>query len=526
MFKTLRVIAFCVGAALSLVPSTSAWAGATLNFSWPVNVGWLNPHLYSPNQMFAQNMVYEPLVRYRADGTLEPCLAQTWQASEDGKTYTFKLRKGVTFSNGEVFDAAAAKANFDAILANRSRHAWLELANQIVSVEAVDSDTLKLTLKDSYYPLLQELALPRPFRFMAPSMFKDGGTKDGIVAPVGTGPWKLQETRLGERDVFVRNDSYWGEKPAYEKIVVKVISDPNTRAIAFETGEIDLIYGVDGPITPDTFERFRQMGVYTTELSAPYETKMLAINTNRGATRDLAVRKAINHAVDKDKMISTVLYDTQLRADTLFAPNVPYADIGLKPYLYDPEEAKRLLDEDGWHAESDRAIRTKGGQPLTIELCFPGTDAVAKSMAEIIQGDLRKVGIDVKLTGEEESSIFARQRDGRFGMIFNMTWGAPYDPHAFVSSMRIPSHADYEAQQGLADKAKIDAEIGEVLVSTDEKARQELYRDIFTRLHEEAVYLPLTYVTAIAVAKPEVGDVPFGALSSEIPFDRLKPQEN
>lgn len=513
--------------ALSLAASTfatGALAGPKLNFSWPVNVGPLNPHLYSPNQMFAQTMVYEPLVRYRADGTVGPWLAESWEASADGKAHTFKLRGDVRFSNGDVFDAAAVKANIDAVLKNRPRHSWLELANQIVSAEVVAPDRVRITLKDAYYPLLQELALARPFRFVAPSQFKDGGTADGISAPIGTGPWKLTETRLGERDVFTRNDNYWGARPAYEQVTVKVIPDPNTRAIALETGEIDLVYGTDGPISPDMFDRFRRMGAYTTALSEPLETRVLAINTNRGATRELAVRKALNHAVNKDAMIATVLYGTQKRADTLFAGNVPYADIGLQPYKFDPALAGRLLDEAGWKAAKSGSIRQKNGEALTIEFSFVGTDAVSKSMAEIIQADLRKIGIDVQLIGEEESSVYARQRDGRFGMIFNRTWGAPYDPHAFVSSMRVPSHADYQAQLGLPDKAEIDAKIGRVLVSTDETARRQLYKDILTRLHEEAVYLPLTYVTAIAVARPEVGKIPFGAMSSEIPFEELVPK--
>lgn len=532
MFKLLRAAALALPLGLSLslspavMPAAPAVAGPALDFSWPVNVGPLNPHLYSPNQMFAQAMVYEPLVRYRADGTVVPWLAASWDVSDDGRVYTFALREDVSFSNGEPFDAAAAKANFDAVLANRPRHAWLELANQIVSAEVAGPHLLRLTLKDAYYPVLQELALPRPFRFVAPSQFIEGGTKDGIAAPVGTGPWMLTETLLGERDVFARNETYWGDRPAYQAITVKVIPDPNTRAIAFETGEIDLIYGTDGPISPDTFERFRAMGEragLTAALSEPLETHALAINTNRGATRDLAVRRAINQAVDKDTMIATVLYGTRRRADTLFAPNVPYADIGLEPYPYDLDEARRLLEDAGWTASTEGGIRERDGERLSVELCFVGTDAVAKSMAEIVQADLRRVGIEVLLTGEEESSVYARQRDGRFGLIFNRTWGAPYDPHAFVSSMRVPSHADYQAQLGLADKAEIDAMIGKVLVTTDEAARQALYRDLLTRLHDQAVYLPLTYVTAVAVARKEVGEVPFGAMSSEIPFDRLIP---
>src|SRR5690606_31099413 len=107
--------------------------------------------------------------------------------------YTFHLRRDVTFSNGEPFDAAAVAANFEAILANRERHSWLELANQIDAVEIVGPLSVQITLKNPYYPALQELALPRPFRFIAPSQFKDGGTRDGIKAPIGTGPWVLSE---------------------------------------------------------------------------------------------------------------------------------------------------------------------------------------------------------------------------------------------------------------------------------------------------------------------------------------------
>ncbi|RFC62501.1 nickel ABC transporter, nickel/metallophore periplasmic binding protein [Fulvimarina endophytica] len=517
-------LALSLALAIGLLSGSATVTSALerLNFSWPVNVGPLNPHLYTPNQMFAQSMVYEPLVRYGKDGTLEPWLAESWEVSGDGRAYTFHLRQGVTFSNGETFDAEAVVANFEAILANRERHAWLELANQIEKAEALDDHRVRLTLKDSYYPVLEELALPRPFRFVAPSQFVDGGTMDGIAAPIGTGPFVLAETRLGEHDLFRRNETYWGKAPALDEVDVKVIPDPNSRAIALQTGEIDLIYGADGPISPDSFKRFEAMDGYVTALSPPYETRTFALNTNRGPTRDIAVRKAINHAVDKDTMISAVLSGTHERADTLFEPGVPYADIGLKPYAFDPVLAERLLDEAGW-TRQDGGTRSRDGEPLRIELCFTGNDAVLKSMAEIVQADLARIGIAVELVGEEESSVYARQRDGRFGMIFNTTWGKLYDPHAFLSAMRVPAHADYQAQLGLDDKAEIDGKIGKVLVTRNEEERRALYREIITRLHDAAVYLPLVYTNAMLVARPGLGKVPFGALSSEVPFEAIEP---
>lgn len=495
----------------------------TLTTAWPVNVGPLNPHLYTPNQMFAQSMVYEPLVKYTADGGVEPWLATRWTPSADGKTWVFTLRENVTFSNGEPFNADAVVANFRAVLDNRARHSWLELVNQITDVKALSPLQLQITLKSAYYPFLQELALPRPFRFIAPSQFVDGGTKQGIKAPVGTGPWMLQSSRLNQDDVFVRNPHYWGKKPALGKVVVNVIPDATSRAIAFETGEVDLLYGSEGLLPLDTFARFGTNPAYHTQLSAPVETVMLALNTRLGPTRELAVREALNYAVDKKTMIATALYGTQQVADTLFAPSVPYANIGLKPRGYDPAQARALLDKAGWTLPAGNAIREKNGQPLRIGLAFTGTDAESKAMAEIIQADLRKVGVDVQLIGEEESSIYARQRDGRFGMIFNRTWGAPYDPHAFMSSMRVPSHADYQAQLGLPDKALIDREIGQVLTQQDESARQALYKDILTRLHQDAVYLPLSYVSVMAVSRPDQGTILFAPMASEIPFEQLKP---
>ena len=382
MFSTLRRTLFALLACASFI--VHAAAPDEITTAWPVNVGPLNPHLYTPNQMFAQSMVYEPLVKYQADGSVIPWLAKSWTHSEDGKTWTFTLRDDVKFSNGEPFDAEAAAENFRAVLDNRQRHAWLEY------------------------------------------------------------------------DVFVRNENYWGEKPAIKKITFNVIPDPTTRAVAFETGDIDLLYGNEGLLPLDTFARFSQNPAYHTQLSQPIETVMLALNTAKAPTNELAVREALNYAVNKKSLIDNALYGTQQVADTLFAPSVPYANLGLKPRQYDPQKAKALLEKAGWTLPAGKDIREKNGQPLRIELSFIGTDALSKSMAEIIQPDMRQIGADVSLIGEEESSIYARQRDGRFGMIFHRTWGAPYDPHAFLSSMRVPSHADFQAQQGLADKPLID----------------------------------------------------------------------
>lgn len=523
-FPVSVIVALLLILTLNLGAAPLEKAPDTLIYSWGTNAGPLNPHLYSPNQMFAQAMVYEPLVRYRADGKIVPWLAERWEISADGKSYLFYLRKDVRFSNGDPFNGQVVKLNHDAILANRQRHAWLELIAQMQKTEVISEYVVKVVLKQPYYPILYDLALVRPVRYLCPAAFpKSGNTAEGLSAPIGTGPWKLTESKLGEYDIFERNEAYWGPKPKVKRIIVKVIPDSNTRAVAFETGEIDLIYG-DDQLSLDTFDRFRNDPRFSTAVSQPLATRAVAINSNRGATQEPAVRKAISHAVNKQALIRSVFLNTEIKADTLYAKNIPYCDLGLAPFEYDPAKARALLEQAGWKAGKEGS-RTKAGRELTVELCFVGNNAVMKSVAEVLQADFAKVGIKVGLIGEEEDSFHKRQTDGQFDLIFNDTWGPPYEPHSYVSSFRVPSHADYQAQAGLPMKKEIDSIIGDVLVSQDEATRADLYRKILTTLHEQAVYLPISYTTGLMVYGKKLSNVTYGPTMYEIPFEQMKVEQ-
>lgn len=523
-----RIFVFGIFTALFLLGGNLfASSSDTLVYSWSANVGELNPHMYSPNQMFAQAMVYEPLVRYAEDGKIIPWLAEKWTISQDGKVYTFFLRKGVVFSDGTPFNAQAVARNFEAVLMNKERHKWLEMVAQIDKAEEVDPLTFRLTLKNAYYPTLQELCLIRPLRFLSlAAMPDDGNTSKGIKKAVGTGPWVLVETRKGEFDLFERNETYWGVKPKFKKLMVKVIPDPDSRAVAIETGEIDLIHGAaghgSGQISLDAFQRFVKDSNYVTKISQPLASRVLAINSGRGPTAEIAVRKAIQHSINKKPLIQAVFYSVEKQADLLFSVDTPYCNLGLKPYEYDLHLADKLLNDAGWAQPSKNAIRKKDGQELAIDLCFVGNDAHQKAIAEVMQGELKKIGIKINLVGEEPDANKHRQKSGEFGMIFNETWGAPYDPHSFCSSMRTPSHADYQAQIGLAMKSEIDAKISEVLLSTDEKMRQEMYRFILTTLHDQAVYLPLTYQAGVIVHKKSIQGAEYGPTKYEIPFELIE----
>lgn len=495
-----------------------------LTFSWSGDIGDLNPHTYLPNQFFSQAMVYESLVYYGEGGEIKPWLAERWELSKDGKEYVFHLRKDVKFSDGSPFNAAIVKKNFDAVLANAQTHEWLELINQIKGTEIVDKYTFKLILENPYYPTLQELTLIRPLRFLGEAGFPDNqDTAKGIKIPIGTGPWILSEYKKNEVAVFKRNEQYWGTKPNVDKVIVKVIPDGESRVLAFEKKEIDLIFG-NGIISQDSFQFLKNSGKYEAKLSEPTATRGFVVNTNKGATKDLKVRLALQHAFNKQAVIDNIFYGMEKKADTLFSPHLPYTNVSLKSYEYDIEKAKQLLDEAGWKQVKGKAFREKDGKPLQLELMFISSDNIQKAIAEFIQGDYRKMGIDVKLTGQENEAFWTSASQADFDLLFTASWGVPYDPHSYLSAMTKNSEngsPDYKAQLGLPMKKEMDQEIKQVLLSTDEEKRKMLYSDILTTLHEQAVYIPISYQSNIAVYHKNISGVKFLPQEYEIPLTTI-----
>ncbi|MEI3187363.1 MAG: nickel ABC transporter substrate-binding protein [Lachnospiraceae bacterium] len=474
----------------------------------------LNPHLYA-GEMYAQEMLYEGLVNITATG-YEGCLAESWDISEDGKTYTFHIRDGVKFSDGEVCDANAIKANFDAIIENKDRHTWLEMMNLLVGVSAPDEKTFVIELSEPYYPLLTELGVTRPFAMISPKAMKDGSTKDGVNAYIGTGPYVLTDFVTDEYAVFEANENYWGEQPAIKKITVKVIPDNQTRILALEKGEIDMIFGKN-MIDADAINQYQGNDKFKVELSDPTSTRQIVLNTTRDVLAEKEVRPALQHATNKQAISEGIFYGLEQSADTLFAETIPYCNIGLTPYEYDVEKAKNILAEAGWSAGSDGVLE-KDGQKLNIDLLYNSDSVTEKAISEYLQSEYAKIGISLNIHGEEEQSYRDNMKAGNFDMVFNICWGTPYDPQSSLAAMRAPVYGDYAAQLGLEDKAEIDEAITNILISTDENERQDLYKFVLTRLHEDAVYIPLTYECNKAIYRSDLKGFHFTQTQYEVPF--------
>ena len=488
----------------------------------------LNPHLYS-GEMFAQNMIFEALVKIEDDGSFSPWLAESWSISEDGTTYVFKLREYVSFTDGEKFNAESAKAHFDAIMDNAERHTWLESVRLMQEVDAAGGKSVEVTgeyeltlrLSEAYYPFLVELGVIRPFRFISPKCFIDGTTKNGVSSIIGTGSYYLEENHVYEYSVFKANENYWGDKPEIEEIVVKVIPDNQTRVMALENGELDLIFGTD-MIDSETFLKFKDKEGFGTLLSDPVSTRMMIINTTDEILSDVKVRKAIQHATDRETISKNIFSEIESPADTVLATTVPYADIGLEPYEYNVEKAKELLTEAGWNEVEGKTYREKDGKELAFTLNYCSDNVTEKTISEFYQSELAKIGINLTIVGEEEQAARDRMKSGDFDIIFNISWGAPYDPQSFLAGMRMPVYGDYAAQQGLEEKAKIDENILEALKSTDETLRQGYYSYVLSTLHDEAVYIPVTYERNRAIYSNKIDNVTFDISRFEVPMDKMK----
>lgn len=516
------VLAACGSSSSSTASSSAASASAAasgevrdeLIFVNYRDIRDLNPHLYA-GEMYAQSILYDTLVSITADG-YEGCLAESWDISEDGRTYTFHIRPNVLFSDGEKCDANAILANFNAILENRERHTWLEMMNLLVGVSAPDENTFVIEMSEPYYPMLTELGCIRPFAMISPSCMINGSTKDGVNGHIGTGPYVLTDFMTDEYAVFERNENYWGKAPAIRKITVKVIPDNQTRIMALESGEIDLIFGKN-MIDADAISQYLDSDRFTVGLSDPTSTRHIVMNTTREILGDPAVRKALQHATDRQTISDGIFYGLEQPADTLYATTVPYCNVGLKPYEYSTETAAQILDEAGWVLGSDK-MRAKDGRQLALDLLYNSDSVTEKTIAEYLQSEYLKLGISMTIHGEEEQSYRDNMKAGNFDMVFNICWGMPYDPQSSLAAMRAPVYGDYAAQQGLEDKAEIDEAITKILTSTDENERQELYKSVLTNLHEDAMYLPLTYECNKALYTSALHGVHFGTDQYDVPF--------
>ncbi len=500
------------------VESSESAEDQTLVVSYSADTGDLNPHAYD-SPMWVQSLVYEGLTRF-VDGEVVGGIAESWDISEDGKTYVFHLDPDNMFSDGTPVNAEIVKKNFDAVLSNKERHDWMETYQVLDSVDVVDDYTVQLNLSAPFSGLLQELSLSRPVRVGAEAMFpEDGDTSEAIAEPVGSGPWKQVEHVESQYALFERNDNYHGTKPSYQYLKVMIIPDINTSANSLKAGEIDMIYDIESQMTGDVYNELVSAG-FEANLSDPVTTNMILVNTNSGPTKELEVRQALEYCIDKESISENIFGGLQPPADYLMNPKTPYCDVpDMTVYEYNEEKAEELLDEAGWTLEEGGDVRTKDGEALVLRFLYEGDNDSVKTMGQVIQAECADVGIKIDLVAQDATNYGNSQKEGLFELLQAETWGDPFDPHSYMSSFRVSSHGDYAAQLGLENKEELDAAITTALNSTDEKEVEENYQFVLKTLTDQAVYVPVTYTTkAYAYNKDTVSDVSYNTYL-DVPYE-------
>lgn len=441
---------------------------------------------------------YETLVNYE-QGEIVPGLAEAWEVN--GNEITFKLKEGVRFSDGADFNAAAVKGNIERIaeLIGEMIASTYSVLSRLKEVQVVDNYTVKLILTEPYYGALHELTMVWPMGMMSPHAFTATGVSPLVDAQtLGTGPYQLDSFVKGHQYTFIRNDHYWGEQPAVKQFIIKIIPDMATRIIALRAGEIDLIVGANN-ITYDAFTEFAGEQKFTAKVSdSIIKTNVVLLNTTRRPFNDKNVRLAVQHAIDKEVICDKILYGIEEKADALLSPELPYCDVDLEPYRYDPTKAEELLTQAGWELSAGSDIREKAGQPLAAELIFKSGVGMLEDLAMVVAGQLKTAGFKIKVTGVEGMSYFGKAAAGDFTILLYDTFGIPYDPQITINSMASPSW-NQAAQEGLSVKPAIDAKVRELFTTIDDNKIQEHYDYILKTLHEEALYVPISYARELVI---------------------------
>ncbi|SDO10211.1 peptide/nickel transport system substrate-binding protein [Lutimaribacter pacificus] len=323
--------------------------------------------------------VFEGLTRFMSDGSVVPGLAESWEISEDGTVYTFTLRSGVSFHDGTAMDAEDVKFSLDRARAEDSQNAQKALFADIDTVEVVDPQTVRVTLKQPNGSFLFNMAWGDAV-IVAPESI------DGIKQqPVGTGAFKFSNWVQGDRIEIVKNPDYWGEPAKLDRATFKFIADPTAAFAAVMAEDVHVFSGFPAPENLPQFEadpRF-QVLVGSTE----GET-ILGTNNKMPPFDNVKVREALAHAIDRQAIIDGAMFGYGTPIGTHFAPHNPdYVDLtGMSDY--DPEKSKALLAEAGF----------PDGFTTTLKLPPP---SYARRGGEIIAAQLREVGIQTEITNLE-----------------------------------------------------------------------------------------------------------------------------
>ncbi|MDH4617808.1 ABC transporter substrate-binding protein [Brevibacillus sp. AY1] len=426
--------------------------------------------------------------------TLEfkPYLAESWQVSEDGKTWTFKIRTGVKFHDGTAMTAKSIAETYQRAL-NPETAAKVAGSNlsEVESVEASDDTTLVLHLKQPFAPLLQFLSDPGWLQPLSMQAIEQAGDKYARQ-PVGVGPWKFEKWENGQSISFTRNEEFaWADPifknqgaPYADRLVYRFIAENQTLLAALDSGSIDIARGV---VAKDVAKYRDNPQFEVKEMLRNGLGLFVMLNTRKPVFQDVEVRQALNKAINKEAIMKAVIQGEGVVSYGPLPPSLFGYDESVKDYglTYQVDEAKALLEKAGY-TKNAQGLYEKDGKPLKLDLLTQtGTWAQA---SQLIQAMLKDIGVEVNIVTLEWGALVDTATKGSFDMtLMGYTLNDPDVLYLFLHS----SQADSGLNFSYVKDEKMDELLVKGRTTVDSAARKDVYKEVQKYVVEQAWWVPI-----------------------------------
>ena len=414
---------------------------------------------------------------------VQPWLAESWKISDDHMTWTFKIRDGVKFSNGKDLTAEAVKASIERAFAKNKR---AETFFKYKEIKA-DGQNLIITTEKPEPNMPGFLADPL---FLIVDTSAEGERDFAKQGPICTGPY-VCESFTKEKAVMKKNPHYWDGEVPYETVEIPSIDDPNTRAMALQSGEVDMAVNIGA----GDIGLFNDTSKFHVDRIASLRVVLARIN-QKGVLGDPKVRAAFISMCDRKSYNEIILKGTFIEGKAPIPPSMDYGfDQLTDPNHYDVERAKKLLDEAGWKDTDGDGIRDKDGKPLSVDFVVYNSRAELPIYAEAVQADAKKVGIDVKIKSVDYNLIDKMGINGEYDLLIsNITTANTGDPEIFLNwYWRTNKDGDNPQNGSGYSNPALDAKFAELSTEFDKAKRRQLMIDIQQIIMNDGAGLFLGY---------------------------------
>ncbi|MGC5775053.1 ABC transporter substrate-binding protein [Paenibacillus pabuli] len=500
--------------------------GGNLTYALATSPDTLDPHRSGlAVTVRAIRTIYDNLVVQLPDGSIKPWLAKEWSVSEDGKSYTFKLREDVKFQDGTPFNAEAVKFNLDRVIDPATKAAnSLALIRPYSSSEVIDEYTIKVNLEQPSQAFLGNLSQAL-LGIVSPTAAKKYGDQLG-KNPVGTGPYTFVKWDENADIVVAKNKDYnWAPAtvenkgaPHIHTITFKIVPEEATRIGSVQSKQVLAAETVPPQNIAALKNDPNQQLLQANTVGLPYT---LFFNLRKAPWDDVKVRQAVQSAVDVESIVKTLYLGNYERAWSALSPGILGYDASLEGRINpDINKANQLLDEQGWVKGAD-GIRAKDGKKLTLHYVDGSPNREKRNdIAAIIQQQLKQVGIavEVEITKDVATVIYQNWDYDLYG---NSQVNS--DPNALYAFYHTSAEGERPTLSGLSDP-KIDKLLEQGAVETDPDKRVDIYNQIQQYLIEQAVILPIYVFPYTVAASKSVQGIKFDSLGYPLFNDvRIQP---